>query len=200
MKRIRLGFALLALTAPLTTLPAQSGGFGLKVGGVFANVSNSGVLPNEMGGRTGFSAGIALGSSGGVIGFGAEAMYSQNGLNSNAPSTALKLDYLSVPVYLRIGVPTPGIRPFAYAGPQISFELKCKVGGGTCPNATFGGGERKKTTYAGVIGAGLRLGGRTGLTLEGRYVYGLTDLKFGTITSSESYQNRSLMILAGVSF
>jgi len=31
-------------------------------------------------------------------------------------------------------------------------------------------------------------------------VYGLTDLKLGTITSSESYKTRSFMILAGFHF
>lgn len=200
MKRLIPQIAVLALCAIPATAAAQGGGLGLKAGGVFANVSNSGVLPGNMGSRTGLSAGLALSSSGGLFGFGAEAMYVQNGLNGSSASNTLKLDYLSVPVYVRVGLPTPGIRPFAYAGPQVSFELRCKVGSSDCSDNTFGGGERKKTTYAGVIGAGLRLGGRTGLTVEGRYVYGLTDLKFGTITSSDSYKNRSFMILAGVSF
>lgn len=197
MKRVIPGLAIAAL--PLTA-SAQGGGLGLKVGGVFANVSNSGVLPNDMGSRTGFSGGLALGSKGGVFGFGVEALYVQNGLSGTTPSNSLKLDYLSVPLYLRLGVPTPGIQPFAYAGPQVSFELRCKVGSSDCPDNTFGGGERKNTTYAGVIGAGLRLGGRAGLTLEGRYVYGLTDLKFGTVTSSDSYKTRDFLIMAGVSF
>lgn len=191
-----------ALFLTLGALPvaANAQGLGLKVGGIFANVSNSGVLPNDMGSRTGFSAGLALGTKGRMIGFGAEALYVQNGLNSATPATELKINYVSVPVYLRLGLPTPGVRPFAYVGPQFSFELGCKLGGSDCPDATFGGGERKKTTFAGVIGGGLRLGGKMGFTIEGRYIYGLTDLKYGTVSSGASYKDRDLMILAGVSF
>lgn len=48
-------------------------------------------------------------------------------------------------------------------------------------------------------GAGASLGGR-GLSLEGRYMYGLTDLKLSTVTSSTSYHSRSFLILAGVPF
>ena len=200
MKRLIPALTVLALGA----IPgaAQAQGLGLKVGGVFANVSNSGVLPNQMGSRSGFAAGLALGTRGGLIGFGAEALFVQNGLKSSAPNASLKINYFSVPVYLRVGLPTPGVRPFGYIGPQVSFELSCKLGLNDRPAATFGvgGGDRKKTTFAGVVGAGLRLGGKMGLTIEARYVYGLTDLKYGTVTSSASYKDRDLLFLGGISF
>jgi len=48
-------------------------------------------------------------------------------------------------------------------------------------------------------GAGASLGGR-GLSLEGRYMYGLTDLKLSTVTSATSYHSRSFLILAGIPF
>jgi hypothetical protein len=54
--------------------------------------------------------------------------------------------------------------------------------------------------FAGVIGAGLRLSQMYGLSVEGRYIYGLTDLKLSTISSSESYQTRSFLLLAGIAF
>ena len=59
---------------------------------------------------------------------------------------------------------------------------------------------RPKTSTAAVIGAGLRLGGMSAMTIEGRYVYGLTDLKLNTVTSSQSYKTRSFLILAGLTF
>jgi hypothetical protein len=34
-------------------------------------------------------------------------------------------------------------------------------------------------------------------TFEGRYVYGLTDLKLNTVTSSSSYKTRSFLLLVG---
>ena len=39
-----------------------------------------------------------------------------------------------------------------------------------------------------------------GLSVEGRYVYGLTDLNLNTVSTSESYQTRSFLLLAGISF
>lgn len=101
-----------------------------------------------------------------------------------------------MPVYLKVMLPTPGVRPFGYAGPQASFELRCRrANGASCePRQT----ERKKTVYGGVIGGGVRLGGRTGLSIEGRYVYGLTDLKLTTITNTNSFRHRTFMVLVTV--
>jgi hypothetical protein len=198
MKRVSTLIVGLLLAGP-AMLAAQSG-FGIKGGASFGNVSNKGVLPGDLGSRTGFAAGLSLASKGGLLGFGVEGLYVQRGVTSNTSGDARKLDYADVPVYLRVMVPTPGIKPFGYAGPQVSFEVSCKAGGTDCPTTDASGEKRAKTTYAGVIGGGVLLGGRTPLSIEGRYVYGLTDLKLGTITSSDSYKTRSFMILAGVHF
>ena len=91
-------------------------------------------------------------------------------------------------------IPVGGVAPYAYAGPQVSFELRCRAGGSDCSSG------RPSTSYAGIIGAGLFFGERGGLSVEGRYMYGLTDLKLNTVTSSSSYKTRSFMILGGVHF
>jgi len=39
----------------------------------------------------------------------------------------LKLDYVDFPVYAKVQVPTPGVSPFGYLGPQVWFEVTCKV-------------------------------------------------------------------------
>jgi len=51
-----------------------------------------------------------------------------------------------------------------------------------------------------VIGAGLHIGslGKAGVGIEGRFVYGLRDLKLDTVTSSTSYKTRSFMILGSI--
>lgn len=174
------------------TLSAQSG-IAIKAGASFGNISNKGVLPGSLGTRTGLAGGVALGT-GGVVGFGIEGLYAQRGLRTDQSinDAQTRLDYIDIPVYLKLTAPTPGISPFAYAGPQVSFEVKCaQADGGPCaanPN-------RPGTTYAGVIGAGVRF---SMLTVEGRYVYGLTDLKLNTITSSDSYKHRTFMLLLGI--
>jgi len=172
--------------------------YGLKAGASFGNISNKGLLPGNLKTRTGAAGGLYLGLRSSVVGLGAEVMYAQRGLRSDEAIAVAetKLDYIDVPVYLKVTIPTPAIRPFAYAGPQASFEVGChQSNGGSCASTS----DRKKTVFAGIIGAGLRLGSSsTGVSVEGRYVYGLTDLKLSTITSSDSYKDRTFLLLVSI--
>jgi hypothetical protein len=189
MKRIILGLFALAVSAPL----AAQGGLTLKAGASFGNVSNRGVLPGNLSTRTGFAAGLALKLFGGdPLSVSIEGLYAQRGVGSSTDTSARRIDDIDVPAYLKFTLPTPGIAPFIYAGPQVSFQVKCSAGPNACP------ADMPKTNTAAVIGAGLRVGG--GLEVEGRYIYGLTDLKLSTVTSSASYKTRSFMLLAGISF
>ena len=184
-----------ALTLPGVLL--AQGEFGIKAGASFGNISNKGILPGNLETRTGFAVGLYLGS-GGVFGIGAEGLYAQRGVESDAASTTeSKLDFIDVPVYLKIRLPTPLIKPFIYAGPQGSYEIKCRTAdGGDC--APYSTSDRNRLTWAGVIGAGIKFGGSLGLGIEGRYVYGLTDLKISTVTSSSSYKDRSFLLLGSI--
>jgi Outer membrane protein beta-barrel domain len=189
--------AIIGLAAALgaTSTTARAQGFGIKGGLSYGDVSNRGLLPGDLDTRTGFAVGLAAGSSWNLIGIGIEALYAQRGVKKSASADSREIDYLDVPAYLRVALPTPGISPFAYAGPQLSFELRCHAGGTDCPDT-----DRRHIDYAAVIGAGVRLGGRSAFSLEGRYLYGLSDLKLTTVTTSESYRHRSFLILGGVSF
>ena len=194
MKKPRL-MLLTVLAGFPAVLSAQS--FGLKAGVSFGNISNKGILPGNLDNRTGFAAGIYLGS-GGAIGFGVEGLYAQRGLKSDGTSTEeTRLDYVDVPVYLKIALPLGPVRPFGYAGPQVSYEVRCKTADGD-PCSAYGTTDRKKWDYAGVIGAGIKFGGSVGFGIEGRYVYGLRDLHISTITSADSYKTRSFLILASI--
>ncbi|HSE52549.1 MAG TPA: porin family protein [Gemmatimonadales bacterium] len=189
-------FAALA-AAPVAAQNAWGSEVGIKGGLSFGNISNKGVLPGSLETRTGFAGGLYFGYSAPVVGIGFEALYAQRGLRSDESIAVAetKLDYIDIPAYLKINIPTSGIRPFVYAGPQISFEVRCRTGAGADCDDTS---PRKSTDYAAVIGAGLRLGRGTGISLEGRYVYGLQDLKLSTLTSSESYKLRTFMLLVGI--
>jgi Outer membrane protein beta-barrel domain len=193
-RRCSLLIALLALVAPVTLL--AQGEAGLKGGVSFGNISNKGVLPGNLDTRTGFAAGLFLGYRVGFLGVGIEGLYAQRGAKSDQSlaTSQTRLDYIDVPVYVKASLPTPLVQPFVYAGPQVSFEVRCHTAGDTdCPDAATSG--RKKTDYAAVFGAGVRFGG---LGLEGRYVYGLRDLKLNTLTSTESYKTRSFLILVSI--
>jgi Outer membrane protein beta-barrel domain len=192
MKRalVVIGFLLSAGTG--TVARAQGGGLSIKGGLSYGNVSNSGALPGSVAQRSGFAVGLSA-ITGGTVGFGIEGLYAQRGVTSSVAGDARSLDYIDVPVYLRVALPTGPVSPFAYVGPQGSYELNCGTGSGNCPDS-----GRPKVTYSGVIGAGLQLGSR--LSLEGRYVYGLTDLKLSTISTTQSYQTRSFLVLLGFGF
>ena len=172
---------------------ARAQDLGLKGGMSYGNVSNSGLLPGELDHRTGFAGGLWLGKRRGPLTLGAEALYAERGVQSSTAGDSRELNYVDVPVYLRVALPIPGPLPFVYAGPQVSFELSCQAAPGDCPDT-----DRPKTSYAAVLGAGVRLGARGGLSVEGRYLYGLTDLKLSTVTSASSYKTRSFLLLVGV--
>lgn len=178
--------ALFVLAAPAPA-SAQTA-LGIKGGLSFGDVSNRGVLPGDLGTRTGFAVGLSVGTGPGAVSVGAEALYAQRGVETR------ELDYLDVPAYLRLGFPDASLTPYLYAGPQLSWEIRCDAGALSCPTG------RSETSYAAVIGGGIRLGETGSFSLEGRYIYGLTDLRLGTITTDESYQTRSFMLLAGFGF
>jgi hypothetical protein len=174
--------------------PAFAQGLGIKGGLSWNNVSNSGVLPGELQQHTGFAIGLGLGTTGTPFSVGIEGLYAQRGLNSSNPSEEVRFQYVDVPAYVRLAIPTEALALYAIAGPQISFEVGCEVGGVECS------GDRETVGYAAVIGAGLRVGNQGALSFEGRYVYGLSDLSWSTVTDSDSYRTRSFMILAGLGF
>ncbi len=173
---------------------AGAQGFGIKGGLSYDNVTNNGALPGNAKSRSGFAAGVGL-ISGGLVGFGAEALYAQRGTTSSVATAGAPIELCEdIPVFLRVALSNPALTPFAYAGPQWSKELSCKSDGADCPDT-----GRPKTTYAGVIGAGVRLGSH-GISAEGRYVYGLSDLKLNTVSSTDSYKSRSFLLLVGIGF
>jgi len=170
----------------------QKAGFEIKGGLSWGNVSNRGVLPGALNGRNGVALGLGV-FGGSPVGFGIEGLYVQRGVNNDLLDfNSRQLDYIDVPGYLRLSVPLP-LQPFVYAGPQASFEIRCKTGAGDCPDT-----GRPMTSWAGIIGAGFRVNPGVAISIEGRYVYGLTDLHLSTITSSSSYRTRSFMLLAGL--
>jgi Outer membrane protein beta-barrel domain len=187
-----IGFLLMAGTS--STAYAQGGGLGIKGGLSYGNISNGGAFPGAVAQRSGFAIGLSA-NTGGMIGFGIEGLYAQRGFDNSIAADARHLDYIDVPVYVRVAAPLGTFAPFAYAGPQGSFEINCGTDSGNCPDS-----GRPKMTYAGVIGAGVAFGMLHGLSIEGRYVYGLTDLKLNTISTTDSYKARSFLLLVGLGF
>jgi Outer membrane protein beta-barrel domain len=186
MKRTLLVLAVASLCAMPSVASAQVGLIGGLTWGSTPN--NNGAFPGTLKANNGFAIGLGA-QSGGPVGFGFNALFAQRGYTSSVSGYSSELNYIDVPFYLRLAVPNPVITPFAFVGPQISFELNCS--GGYCPSGN------PSTTYAGIIGAGLKFHILGGVSLQGRYVYGLTNLNYGTVDNTNNYQPRSFMLLMG---
>jgi len=188
---IRGRIAAVTLITALVPVSLEAQGLRLKGGPSFDNVAQNGASPGDAGRKTGFAAGVGI-DLGGMVGVGAEALYARRSTSPELVTLGRDLTYVDIPVYLRVRLPLPLLSPFAYAGPQWSTEIGCEVDGNDCVET-----GRSKRSYAGVIGAGVRLGG---ISVEGRYVYGLEDLEFGTVSNAENYRSRSLLVLLGLGF
>jgi hypothetical protein len=184
---------LIALALVAVPATAYGQGLGIKGGVSFGNVSNSGVLPGDPGTRTGFAIGVAAFSPG-PVGIGIEALYAQRGVTGDEGIQSRELEYIDVPLYLRLALPNPAATPYAYVGPQISYELGCDAGDQSCPDS-----GRPQWPTAGVIGAGVAFAEQR-ISIEGRYVYGLSDLNIGTVTDEDSYRDRTFMVLGAITF
>jgi len=193
MQRSWLAAAFVALCACSVAASAQ--GVGALVGYSFGAVpSASAPVLGTLKARDGIAIGLGVEGSA-PLGFGINALYAQRGYTSSVTGYSQQLSYIDVPVYLKLSIPTPLISPFGFVGPQASFELDCSAGaGGSCPSG------RAKVTYAGVAGIGAKFGILGGLSLQGRYVYNLTDLDYSTVSNAGSYKNRSFMLLVGFGF
>jgi hypothetical protein len=179
-----------ALVALSVSQASAQSGLTIKGGLSYSVAANSGLTPGATD-RSGFALGIGA-TSASVVGLAVEALYAQRGYNSVLPGESRHVDYIDIPLYLRVAPVATSVTPFAYAGPQVSYELHCGDNGDSCPNS-----GREKFTYAGIIGGGVKFGALNGMSVEARYVYGLNDLKFSTVSSSESYKTRSLLVLVG---
>jgi opacity protein-like surface antigen len=175
-------------------------GFGIKGGVSWNNVSNHGLLPGDLNQFTGWTLGVGFGTTGTPVSIGIEALWARRGLESNSSPDARRFDYVDVPAFLKIALPAGAVAPYVFAGPQVSFEITCQTGDSSdCPGGSSAS-DRPMTTYAAVVGAGLRLGESARFSVEGRYMYGLSDLRLNTVTNEDSYRQRSFLILGGIGF
>lgn len=192
MKRSLFAAALAALcVAPVA---ARAQGLGIIGGLTYGNVPNT----NSSGAGTlhsnnGFALGVSA-QTGGMFGFGIDGMYAQRGFKSSIAGNSEQLSYIDVPLYFRFAIPNPTVVPFALAGPQLSFELNCDGDGGSCPSG------RPGTTYGGIFAIGVKFPQLARLSVQARYLYGLSDLNYTTVNNQSNYHDRSFMLLFGLGF
>jgi hypothetical protein len=133
-----------------------------------------------------------------------ELAYSQQGFEAQALGfdLTLKQDFIQIPLLFKAGASLEGqpkLRPVAYAGPTVSFEVSCeaKVSGAGVPTQEDDCPDDfvKGTDFGLMFGAGLEYGR---VSLTGRYLLGLTSVD--DTGSDADVKNRVLAVLAGVRF
>lgn len=184
----------LLLAALLVAAPtAAHAQFGIKGGFTFSSIDiNNGTV--DFNTKTGFvggvSYGLQLGESWGIQ---PELLYIEKGGESG--NGDVSSSYAEVPVLARFMAATGRIQPFLLGGGYAGFKLAddCTVKqAGECL------GDLETTDFGLSLGAGLRFGGTTGITVEIRWDRGLVNIN--TTEGEGDARNRTVMLMAGLSF
>jgi hypothetical protein len=187
--------------------------FGIRAGANFATVTGDyadgqGPDSDGEGTRTGFNGGVFLETPlAQIVGLHVGANYSQKGWEAEGIPGAeggdlvTKLDYLEVPVLLVVGVPVSAASLRLYAGPSLSYLIKCK---GTSFDVSLDCEDENdeqsvtKVDFGGTVGAGLGLGmGGASLLLDG-----FLSMGFKTLLEDEALdlKNETWTLSAGLMF
>jgi len=156
---------------------------------VGANVSN----------RTGFHAGAFALIKITAFGIQPEVLFSKQGSNFKVNTTSYEanFDYIAVPVMFKFYLPL-GLN--LQAGPQFSFltvnDLKATVQGQSAQDVATNFKKKQDTSLA--LGAGWDLPFH--LTIDARYVFGLSNMKFTAQSAETSFKNKVVMISVGYKF
>ena len=134
--------------------------------------------------------------------------YSQEGTGADLGggiSGSFKVDYLRVPLYLKVGTKLQGttpIYPHLYAGPAVGFKVRCKIeassGGQSaevdCDDPSLQA-KVKSTDFGVHFGVGVDIGH---FNLGGRYELGLTSIDDSG--GGADIKNSVLAVVAGYDF
>lgn len=184
----------------MTTAPEERAwGIGARAGISLATLDGGGEDPDR---RKGLAAGfIALLRVHPAVAVQAEASYAQKGAEFTPPDglglsdVSIELDYLELPVLLRLAAPGGGFRPYGLAGIGAGILIKSKATAGDVEGDTDG---IKKMDFAGVLGGGLEIpAGDGALGVEARYWFGMTDIED---TAMATIKNRVLTIAGSYLF
>lgn len=116
----------------------------------------------------------------------------------------MKLDYLEIPVLVKIIFPSPGgVNPYLFAGPAVAIKLSAKVKAEIAGESEEEPIEEglKSTDFGLVIGAGVDFGfGASGMgkmTLDVRYSLGLSTI---SDFEGDDVKNGAFSLMVGFSF
>jgi len=177
MKKITI--ILFLVTVSLYSFSQTEVAFGIKAGPNFANINTNESAGGIYESRTGWHAGAFIQFRGEKVGFQPEVIFSQQGskfkYNSNDPSLEANFSYVNVPLVVKLFT-VAGLN--LQVGPQIGFltsaEREDYASGQSGPITEQDiKDDMKKVDFSLALGVGWDL--PFGLTLDGRYNWGLSD-------------------------
>ena len=182
-----LTLAVVALAGSATFAAAQ--GIGLKVGPTFAKFNADNL---DFDTRTGVAAGVFFGGNrDGIVGVQAEVNWVRK--NTEGSTGDIRVDYIQVPVLLRLNAGTNSANGFVLygvGGPSVSYHIADEIQGSTL-NDGFEGID------AGIVaGVGVEI---TRFIIEARYEWGLRHINKDFQDLSE-ITSRTAFVLFGVRF
>jgi hypothetical protein len=141
--------------------------------------------------RTGFAGGVFLDIGGSSpLGIQVGAQYTQKGteLDFGDAVEEFSLDYLEIPVVLKLGIPLGPVKPSVFGGAALGFNTSCEADDDEVCD------ELSSQDWSGVFGADLAvyLGG-VSLWVDGRYHVGLSDIS-GDLEFVEDLKNQLLAL------
>jgi hypothetical protein len=115
-----------------------------------------------------------------------EVLYEQKGAAVTGTSTSAELDYIEVPVLLKIGLGTPIISPNILLGASVGWNTLAKAANGS--------------TLSGINQSDVALIGGVELDIDKFNISGRYELGVENVTSGSNVQNGTITLLAGYSF
>ena len=197
------------LVAGASPALGQTREVGLKAGVNVASMVDDGETGGYDGRRIGFLAGaFAVLPVRGPLAVQIEALFSQKGakfdIDDQDAEATLELDYLDIPVMLRVQGPASGTtRLHFFGGPSVGIRTGARERL-TYAAGNFDQGEStniddliERFDFGVVVGAGVDVGRR--IVVDARYQWGISTVNTDELAETE-FKHRVFSILAGVRF
>jgi opacity protein-like surface antigen len=123
----------------------------------------------------------------------------ESGSSDGGGSTDIRLNYVEIPVLMKVGLGGHGARPYLIGGPTLGLRTSAKS---VVEGSTEDIKDQVRSTDFGVaFGGGVEIPvGKARVSLEGRYHLGLQNLNVSIDDPEGTAKNRALLFRVGLTF
>lgn len=192
---LSLALAILVM-APVVASAQTTMTAGLKGGVNSSTITDEGnsSLKRLLGGVGGVFVG---GDVNGNVGIQVEGLYSMRGAKdtSDASETTLRMNYIDVPVLLRVGAGSgSGMGFHIFTGPQVSYLLDAKATNKDLDLSIDIKDELESLDFGWTLGVGMEA---SRFQVDARYTMGLKNMSKGGSGSDSAIKNRTFAVMVG---